>query len=550
MCEGDITVEGLVDPVQVLAIPVRHRGKVIAVLAREWSSRSGRQLGELERTYVSIFERFAVMISEGVFPMEGPIDDSSAAPRVGDGVIVLDEEARVRYASPNAMSALHRVGITANALGLRLAELGFNDSPARKAFELRQPVIEEFDQTPEITLLSRCLPILAGGEVTGGLLLLRDVTEVRKRDKLLLSKDATIREIHHRVKNNLQTISSLLRLQGRRLVSAEAKAAVNESVRRIRTIALVHETLSREAGDDVAFIEIVRPLMRLAEEGLQSPDRPVRFTVQGDGGRLPATIATPLSVVLTELLQNAIDHGFPEGSYGGDVVVELRNDGETLDDHGRSTTASALDPAFQLNKATGLGLSIVRTLVTTELAGTITMRTGTPADFEAVGLEAKNAGTVVHLTVPVGGRRLRRADRRRRLRRDATSTRRDAAWRPAALRRRMSRRSSSDEATPDARVLVGLERVLEAVDPNRTLPAHLLRPCDLDERLAGGADREEQVGIGVPADCVCTPGVVGVGQRKAGRKDRHDVGSRVSEVGVMCVLRARSRTWCRCVDTH
>jgi two-component sensor histidine kinase len=336
--------------------------------------------------------------------MEGAIDDSSAAPRVGDGVIVLDEEARVRYASPNAMSALHRVGITANALGLRLAELGFNDSPARRAYELREPVIEEFDQTPEITLLSRCLPILAGGEVTAGLLLLRDVTEVRKRDKLLLSKDATIREIHHRVKNNLQTISSLLRLQGRRLVSAEAKAAVAESVRRIRTIALVHETLSREAGDDVAFIEIVRPLMRLAEEGLQSPDRPVRFTVQGDGGRLPATVATPLSVVLTELLQNAIDHGFPEGSYGGDVVVELRNDGETL-----SITVVndgvALDPGFQLNKATGLGLSIVRTLVTTELAGTITMQTGTPADFETVGLEAKNAGTVVRLTVPVGADR-------------------------------------------------------------------------------------------------------------------------------------------------
>ena len=98
-----------------------------------------------------------------------------------------------------------------------------------------------------------------------------------------------------------------------------------ESVRRIRTIALVHETLSREPGDDVAFLEIVRPLLRLAEEGLQSPDRPVRFTVQGDGGRLPSTVATPLSVVLTELLQNAVDHGFPEGSGGGDVVVVLDN---------------------------------------------------------------------------------------------------------------------------------------------------------------------------------------------------------------------------------
>jgi two-component system, sensor histidine kinase PdtaS len=400
--EGEIVVDQQPEPARMLAIPVRFGGKVIAVLSREWSNRIGRQPGELELTYLGIFERFAAMIAEGSFPFHGLVGDSSAAPRVGDGVMVLDDEARVRYASPNAVSALHRVGISANAVGMRLAELGFNDSPVRLAYEARMPVIEEFEQTPNVTLLTRCMPILAGGEVTGGLLLLRDVTEVRKRDKLLLSKDATIREIHHRVKNNLQTISSLLRLQGRRLESAEAKAAVAESVRRIRTIALVHETLSREPGDDVAFLEIVRPLLRLAEEGLQSPDHPVRFTVQGDGGRLPSTIATPLSVVLTELLQNAVDHAFPEGSGGGDVVVQLNptedqlnirviNDGRGLDSH------------FELNKATGLGLSIVRTLVTTELAGSISMRPGRPEDFAAAGLgeQPDGAGTVVDLTVPI-----------------------------------------------------------------------------------------------------------------------------------------------------
>ncbi|HEY5421942.1 MAG TPA: histidine kinase N-terminal domain-containing protein [Ilumatobacteraceae bacterium] len=400
--EGEIAVDQLPEPGRMLAIPVRFGNKPIAVLSREWSNRVGRQSGELEKTYLGIFQRFAAMIAEGSFPFHGLVGDSSAAPRVGDGVMVLDEEARVRYASPNAVSALHRVGISANAVGMRLAELGFNDSPVRLAYEDHKPVIEEFEQTPSVTLLTRCMPILAGGEVTGGVLLLRDVTEVRKRDKLLLSKDATIREIHHRVKNNLQTISSLLRLQGRRLESPEAKAAVAESVRRIRTIALVHETLSREPGDDVAFLEIVRPLLRLAEEGLQSPDRPVRFTVQGDGGRLPSTIATPLSVVLTELLQNAVDHGFPEGSSGGDVVVQLNPAADHLDirviNDGRG-----LDSQFELNRATGLGLSIVRTLVTTELAGTISMRPGMPEDFARAGLgdQPKGAGTVVDLTVPI-----------------------------------------------------------------------------------------------------------------------------------------------------
>ena len=238
--------------------------------------------------------------------------------------------------------------------------------------------------------------------MTGGVLLVRDVTDLRKRDRLLISKDATIREIHHRVKNNLQTISSLLRLQARRLENPEAKAAVSESVRRIRTIALVHESLSREPGDDVTFIEIVRPLLRLAEESLQSPDRPVQFTLVGDGGRIPARVATPLSVVLTELLQNAVDHGFPEGSGGGKVVVALDNDGERLQievvDDGRG-----LEPGFDVDSATSLGLSIVRTLVTTELNGQISMRPATADDLRQVGLAEHGGdhGTVVRLVVPL-----------------------------------------------------------------------------------------------------------------------------------------------------
>jgi len=329
------------------------------------------------------------------------------APRVGDGAIVLDQNSVVIYASPNATSALHRVGISANVVGQTLAEMGIIDSPVRQAFERKEPVVEEFEQTADVTLLTRCLPVLTTSKdaepvVTGAVMLLRDVTELRRRDRLLLSKDATIREIHHRVKNNLQTISALLRLQGRRLKSDEAREAVAESVRRVRTIALVHETLSREPGDDVVFIEIVRPLLRLSEEGLQSPDRPVRFVVNGDGGRIPATIATPLSVVVTELLQNAIDHGFPEGEGGGTVVVTLDSDDAVLTikvvDDGRG-----LADSFDLSAATGLGLSIVRTLVTTELAGTIDMRQPTQEELDGANLTLRPGyrGTAVELCVPL-----------------------------------------------------------------------------------------------------------------------------------------------------
>jgi two-component sensor histidine kinase len=404
--EDEIFVEGIDEDCRMMAIPVVFEGEVIAVLTREWSRRTGRQPGELERTYLEMFDRFAEMIVAGSFPFAGRVADSSVAPRVGDGAIVLDGAARVRYASPNATSALHRVGISANAVGQTLAELGVVDSSVRQAYERCQPVVEEFEQTTEVTLLTRCIPIVNvvndAPTVTGAVMLLRDVSELRRRDRMILSKDATIREIHHRVKNNLQTISALLRLQGRRLESAEAKAAVAESVRRIRTIALVHETLSREPGDDVAFIEIVRPLLRLVEEGLQSPDRPMRFKVVGDGGRLPATVVTPLSVVLTELLQNAIDHGFPEGDGGGNVVVFL----ETVDSELRIEVIDdgrGIPEGFDLADQTGLGLSIVRTLVTTELAGSIEMRPATAQELKDVDLSPRpgNTGTVISLRVPL-----------------------------------------------------------------------------------------------------------------------------------------------------
>ena len=204
----------------------------------------------------------------------------------------------------------------------------------RTAYTQARPATEEIERGPEVTVLMRFIPLLDHGEVTGALVLLRDISELRRRDRLLLSKDATIREIHHRVKNNLQTISSLLRLQGRRLSSPEAKAAIEESVRRIRSIALVHETLSHEAGDDVPFLEIVRPLVRMVEEGLVSPEHPIRFTRDGRRRRrCRRTVATAMAVVLTELLQNVVDHAYPDGRRATvrRSPVELANDGDALE---------------------------------------------------------------------------------------------------------------------------------------------------------------------------------------------------------------------------
>jgi two-component system, sensor histidine kinase PdtaS len=370
--------------------------RAAAVLSEE-ALDTGRRRGRLERAYVEIYDELCEMIRLGSFPFA---DDPATTdmPRVGDGLLVLDAAMRITFASPNATSALHRLGVLANADGRRLDELGLDDSwlptsrrlyPSSTEFEpIRQPIQQPLTH-PTATIAATYLPL-----VERSLILLRDVTDVRRRDRMILSKEASIREVHHRVKNNLQTISALLRLQGRRLASPEAKAAIEESVRRIRSIALVHETLSQGVSAAVPFNDVIRPLVRIVEEGLQVSERPVRFVIEGAAGELPPEIATPLAVVLVELLQNAVEHAY--GPTGGEVRVRFDRLLLPHDDQGRAKEqltvriadkGSGFPPGFSLSTNTSLGLTIVRTLIASELGGVIST--------------TNDGGAIVELRIPL-----------------------------------------------------------------------------------------------------------------------------------------------------
>ncbi|MEY2567523.1 MAG: two-component system, sensor histidine kinase PdtaS [Actinomycetota bacterium] len=369
--EGEIAVAAHGERARVQCIPVRHDREVVAVMTREAALTVGRRPGELERVYVQVFERFALMVASGDYPFRGEDADIEEAPRVSDGLLLLDQAGRVDYASPNAVNALHRMGVDVNVQGLELDEAGIDDAVVRAALATGVPATEELERRNGVIVLLRCIPFLERGEVNGGVVLLRDVTEIRRRDRLLLSKDAAIREVHHRVKNNLQTISSLLRLQARRVEKGPGRVALTEAERRIRSIALVHEILSQEPGEEVPFDQIVRPLVRMAEES--AVGRQVEFKVTGRAGELPAGVATPLAVVLTELLQNAAEHAFNEQP-SGTVEVDLDNDGlelrvQVCDD------GIGLPPEFDISTTSSLGLSIVRDLIGSQLRGTIDMRT-------------------------------------------------------------------------------------------------------------------------------------------------------------------------------
>lgn len=370
--------EGMAD---IVAAPFRAGGRMIGVLLLE--RRSGvRELYQLEQTYVALADRLVQMVADGVFPFVDGTEPQYGAPRVGDGLLVLDPSRRVVFQSPNAVSAMHRLGVQRATIGRLLSESGLDDSFARTAHAVRSAVTQELDRGVDVTVTSRCIPLIENDELIGSFVLFRDISELKRRDRMLLSKDATIREIHHRVKNNLQTISSLLRVQARRLESQEGKDALAESVRRIAAIAIVHETLATDgaevaSGDDAPFLDVAKPLIRLIEEGLQSPDDPIRFTLEGDSTRLPLVRSMPLAVVLTELLQNVVDHAFPPGAgiSEPEVSVSFRVEGDevvvNVSDNGVGPGAG-----FSLEDEAGLGLTLVKTFVSTELGGTISMSEG------------------------------------------------------------------------------------------------------------------------------------------------------------------------------
>jgi two-component sensor histidine kinase len=358
-------------------IPVLMDEKVVAVISRHRNSDLMRQPSKLELNYREIAHELYRMVAEGNFPYKDAGSLFDPAPRVGDGLIRIDVNGTISYASPNARSAFSRMGWSNELIGYPLGEI---------AHQLARESVDASDESLKGRLSGRALrrvevenpggtidlivlPILAGQDRTGAIVLLNNVTELRRRERELVTKDATIREIHHRVKNNLQTVSALLRLQARRIDNPEASQALNEAVRRIASIALVHETLSGGSDASVGFDDV---LDRLVSHALELTPRLNEITISRTGqlGSVDPRIATPLALVITELIYNALEHGLEVE--GTELTIAIERDGVsanvTIIDDG-----VGLPAGFDLAESSNLGLQIVRTLTENELRGTLSL---------------------------------------------------------------------------------------------------------------------------------------------------------------------------------
>ncbi|MBS9533622.1 histidine kinase N-terminal domain-containing protein [Mycobacterium sp. M1] len=387
------------------AVPVRCGGRVVAVLTYQSVPVAGREASRLEAAYLSCARDLVRMLADGTFPRAGEPMLPSSSPRVGDGFIRLGVDGVVSYASPNALSAYHRMGLAAELAGQDLVAVTRPlVSDPLEARELAEHVRDclaggagtrfEVSAAGAVVLL-RTIPLVVDGAPTGAAVLIRDVTEVKRRDRALLSKDATIREIHHRVKNNLQTVAALLRLQARRTVNAEGREALLESVRRVSSIALVHEALSMSVDEVVNLDDVIDRILPMMND-VASVGTPTRISRVGVFGALDADRATALTMVITELVQNAIEHAFDPAATGRCVTISAQRSARWLDvvvhDDGHG-----LPDGFNPEKSDRLGLQIVNTLIGTELGGTLTARS------------APTGGTEMALRIPVGSRRLRPA---------------------------------------------------------------------------------------------------------------------------------------------
>ena len=350
------------------AYPVGPSDAPYAVIVRHVGQSVAEAPGKMEIAFMRLAERVLERMRSG------PIDDLdfeepyATTRTAGDGVLEVSPDGVVVYASPNAVNIMRAAGMDGTPLGQPASILPGG------AIAVAPVLGTDSGKSSTVEVSGRALAYRTIGLAEGALVLVEDVTDVRRREQELRVKEATIREVHHRVKNNLQTIASLLRIQARRASSDEAARALAEAVERVSSMAVVHEMLAESADESVDLASAVHTVVDMVSRGLAGTEGGVAVIVTGESGLVPGQVATSLALVAAELVHNAIEHGLGEGGVGSVRVSMRRAGGEVsleVSDQGRG-----LPEGFSLETSANLGLAIVRTVVEDDLRGTLTFGGG------------------------------------------------------------------------------------------------------------------------------------------------------------------------------
>lgn len=355
--------------------PVRRDGKIVAAVVCEM----GVIEHERQRRKSPVYRR--AQESFRAAALDGHVRGAAHLSRLGehDGPLVVDSHGRITYISSVAESLYRKLGHARSLLGETITALQANESTYLEAVQTDQ-CIERTVAEGSLVWTRWALPLPAASRSNwllpiprwdshhdAAILVVRDATDEHRKAQESRIHTAMIQEIHHRVKNNLQTVASLLRLQARRAESAEASDVLRQTIHRILSIALVHEFLSHEDSNIISVREVCQRLLNDVTQGILDPEKRIRFSLDGAGFNLPAQQATSCALVVNELLQNTVKHAFV-GRGDGQVIVRLSDDADrhVIDviDNGRGMPADA-----GARSGDSLGLQIARTLVRDDLRG-------------------------------------------------------------------------------------------------------------------------------------------------------------------------------------
>lgn len=312
--------------------------------------------------------------------------------REHDGLMVVDGTGSIRYLSGLATQHYRRLrynedlnGVHVNALRTADAEVVIRALEERTAFEVEHKEMDRIWIRKVIPLVGprwrvpRPFDLMFAGGIgphsrQSVLIAIHDATEHRRKAERKAVQRAMVQEIHHRVKNNLQTIASLLRIRARRAEHEETRSILNESINRILSVAVVHEYLSQHEGQTINLRDVATRILAQIRESVVDPTKDIRFHVRGPAIFLPPQQITICALVINELLLNSLEHAF-NGIAGGEVVIHLEDVGDyvmvTIRDNG-----TGLPEGFDLTHNSSLGLQIVQTVVQQDLRGRFELHNG------------------------------------------------------------------------------------------------------------------------------------------------------------------------------
>ncbi|MCM1991228.1 histidine kinase N-terminal domain-containing protein [Oceanirhabdus seepicola] len=281
---------------------------------------------------------------------------------IDDAIIIFDENGVVRFVNPVAEKLYQKLGYRDKLIGMDFENISLDNKLLHEI-----SCNSEFD-TSEVNIGNLTLQvkyIYQSSKVLNLVMLIKDITDMKQKEKELILKSVAIKEIHHRVKNNLQTIASLLRLQSRRIDNMEIKSALDESMNRILSIAATHEILAQEGIDEVDIKEVIQQIKLSISRCFNISSDKINITVEGDGFKIDSDKSTSIALIVNELLQNSLQYAF-EGRAYGDINIKIQR-GKVYSSISVVDDGMGFDTDLISNKS--LGLNIVKSLVKDKLHG-------------------------------------------------------------------------------------------------------------------------------------------------------------------------------------